>query len=80
MQEEGDSEESEHVKEGYARFGLAVYSGQVLEHGLVNALLILHLLPTRRHLTRTASEWAAEVDAFMDRHFETTMGRMIRVM
>jgi hypothetical protein len=32
-----DHDQGEHVKEVCARFGLAVYCAQVLEHGLVNA-------------------------------------------
>jgi hypothetical protein len=71
-------DEDEHVKEVYARFGLAVYFAQVLEHGLVNALVILDLIPSRRHLARSPDEWGAEVDAFMDRHFQATMGRLMR--
>ena len=67
-----------HVREVYARYGLAVYCAQVLEHGLVNALVILDLIPSRRHLARSSEEWGADVDAFMDRHFEATMGRMMR--
>jgi hypothetical protein len=62
----------------YARFGLAFYYAQVLEHGIVNALVVLDLIPSRRHLVRTAQEWASLHDEFMSRHFETTMGRMIR--
>lgn len=72
------NDEGEHVKEVYARFGLAVYYAQVLEHGLVNALVILDLIPSRRHRARSSEEWGAEVDAFMDRHFEATMGRMMK--
>lgn len=69
---------NELVKEVYARFGLAIYFAQVLEHGLVNALVVLDLIPARRHLVRSADEWGENVDSFMDRHFETTMGRMMR--
>jgi hypothetical protein len=72
-----DRDEDDQVKEVYARFGLAVYFAQVLEHGLVNALVILDLIPSRRHLARSADEWGVEVDAFMDRHFQATMGRMM---
>src|SRR5438270_8989037 len=68
----------EHVKEVYARFGLAFYCAQVLEHGIVNAMVVLHLIPSRRHLAGTPEAWANWVDNFMSRHFETTMGRMIR--
>jgi hypothetical protein len=46
-----------HVKEVYARFGLAVYWAQVLERGVVNALVIVDLIPSRRHLARSAEEW-----------------------
>jgi hypothetical protein len=73
-----DHDQGEHVKEVYARFGLAVYCVQVLEHALVNALVILDLIPSRRHLARSGDEWGAEVDAFMNRHFEVTMGRMMK--
>jgi hypothetical protein len=68
----------EHVKEVYARFGLAFYCAQVLEHGIVNAMVVLHLIPSRRHLAGAPEAWANLVDNFMSRHFETTMGRMIR--
>jgi hypothetical protein len=73
-----DHDHGEHVKEVYARFGVAVYCAQVLEHGLVNALVILDLIPSRRNLARSRDEWGAEVDTFMDRHFEETMGRMMK--
>lgn len=78
MMYEPDDADSEQVKEVYARFGLAVYYAQVLEHGIVNALVILDLIPSRRHLARSTDEWGGEVDAFMDRHFQATMGRMMR--
>jgi hypothetical protein len=78
MMHEPHDADGEQVKEVYARFGLAVYFAQVLEHGIVNALVILDLIPTRRHLARSADEWGSEVDAFMDRHFQAPMGRMMR--
>ena len=73
-------DEDDHVKEVYARFGLAVYYAQVLEHGLVNALVVLELIPARRADATTRDEWSATVDAFMDRQFETTMGRMMKTL
>ena len=72
-----DYDKGGHIKEVYARFGLALYHAQVLEHGLVNALVILDLIPSQRTLARSQHEWGASVDTFMDRHFETTMGRMM---
>jgi hypothetical protein len=36
-------DKDEHVNEVYARFGLAMYFAQVLEHGLVNAFIWVKL-------------------------------------
>jgi hypothetical protein len=71
-------DEDEHIKEVYARFGLALYCAQVLEHWLVNALVMMDLIPNRRHQARAEEEWANEVDPFMDRQFEEPMGRLIK--
>lgn len=71
-----DAEET--TKEVYARFGLAVYYGQVLEHGLVNAMAILQLFPHRQTNAHDRAHWSAAVDGLMDRHFQTTLGRMIK--
>jgi hypothetical protein len=76
MTDMSDITEDEEVKEVYARYGLALYYAQVLEHGLVNALVVLDLIPTERHLSKSAEQWGSSVDAFMDRHFEMTMGRL----
>jgi hypothetical protein len=38
----------------------------LLEHGLVNALVILDMIPSRRHRARSLGEWEAQVDAFID--------------
>lgn len=71
-------DEGEHNKTVYAHFGLAIYLAQCFEHGIVNALAILDLIPTRRSLVHSLEEWAVSVDEFMDRHFEHTLGQMIR--
>ena len=77
MREE-QNRESDEIKEVYAKFGLAMYFAQVLEHGIVNALVSLDLIPNRRKHAPTPEEWSATVDSFMSRHFEKTMGRMLR--
>jgi hypothetical protein len=71
-------EADEHVKEVYAHFGLAIYLAQVLEHGLAVAFLYLDLMPASIGKIRSREEWMSRMDAFMDRHFETTLGKMIR--
>ncbi len=72
------TDEGEQIKEVYARFGLAVYYAQVLEHGLVNALLLLDFISTRQGVACSREDWSADVDAFMDRHFEGTMGKLMK--
>lgn len=69
---------SEQIKEVYANFGLAIYQAQCLEHGLVNALVFLDLIPNSRKLAKSAPEWVELVDSFMDSKFELTLGKMIR--
>lgn len=71
-------DENEHHKEVYAYFGLAMYTAQVLEHGIVNALVYCDLIPNRREKVKSQEEWSFEVDQFMDGHFENTMARLIK--
>src|SRR5262245_53652294 len=63
--------EDAHVREVYAYFGLAVYCGQVLEHGIVNSMVVLRLL-------RGDVFTSGDIDAFMDQKFENTLGKLIR--
>lgn len=67
----------DHTKEVYARFGLSFYYAQVLEHGIVNALVMLDLVPKRHDQARTVAKWEATFDSFMSEHFERTMGRLL---
>lgn len=69
--------EDEHVKTVYAHFGLAVYLGQVLEHGIVNALLIVDLAPRAKEVA-TKDTWGHVVDVFFADRFRETLGRLIR--
>jgi hypothetical protein len=71
-----DAEET--TKEVYARFGLAMYYAQVLEHGLVNAMVCLQLLPNMRAVARDHEQWSVAIDGFMDRQVQTTLGQMIK--
>lgn len=59
------------IREVNAYFGLAVYCGQVLEHGIVNAMVIVRL-PNRDRFSK------GDIDAFMDGQFENTLGRLIK--
>lgn len=66
-----DSEEL--AKEVYAHFGLAIYFAQILEHGLVNALVYADLLQNRK-----PNQTVEDFDLFMDTNFEKTMGELIQ--
>lgn len=71
-------DENEHHKEVFAYFGLAMFTAQVLEHAIVNALVISDLIPNRRDKAASQESWNLEVDQFMDGHFENTMARLIK--
>ena len=73
-----DKQHDEHSKTVYAHFGLAMFLAQVLEHGLVNALVFIELLPARAGNPVPRKQWEAEFESFFDRNFETTLGKMIR--
>ena len=64
-------DESDQIRDTYAHFGLALYMAQVLEHGLVNAMLVASIAGGKRLPP-------SEIDAFMDKKFELTLGRLIR--
>lgn len=66
-----------HVKEVFANFGLSIYAAQCLEHGLVNALIYLKLIPSKT-LEVPKIDWAHMVDDFAAENFEHTLGRMIK--
>ena len=64
--------DDEQTKEVFAQFGLALYLAQVLEHGLVNAMIISELLPDKENFTKQ------NVDDFMNQQFEKTLGTLIK--
>lgn len=71
--------DSVQIREVYSRFGLAMYMAQVLEHGMVNALLVLRLLPTmREHADRTS--WDEAFDRFYDAELAKTFGNIVRAL
>lgn len=59
------------VLDTYAHFGLAIYQLQVLEHAVVNAMVVARM-PNRDRITRR------DIDAFMDWEFDRTLGQLFR--
>jgi len=76
-------DESEHIKEVYAHFGLAIYLAQCVEHTIVNGLFYTDLLPDVLHKVKgrepfTKQDWEAAFDAFRDQRFRLTLGNMFK--
>ena len=63
--------DSEQTRDVYAHYGLAMYLAQCLEHGIVNALVILRL-PEKERYTRQ------DIDEFMEGKFQKTLGTLIK--
>lgn len=61
------------VRDTYAHFGLAIYRAQVLEVGIVNAMVIGRM-PDRQRIARH------EIDAFMERSYRNTLGQLVRAL
>ncbi|MFN3774964.1 hypothetical protein [Sphingomonas parapaucimobilis] len=71
--------EDAQVREVYSRYGLAMFMAQVLEHGMVNAMIVVQLLPARSNF-RGHAEWFSAFDKFHDAEFSKTFGNMIRAL
>lgn len=56
-----DSFEAAQIREVYSRYGLAMYMVQMLEHGMVNAAVVMRTLPALRSHTNEAG-WQAAFD------------------
>ena len=72
--------EDDHHKEVYARFGLAVYQAQVLETGLIQALVALDFLPTNASHISEKIDWSQKFDSFYDERAALTMGNLIKAL
>ena len=63
--------DEEQTRDVYAHYGLAMYLAQILEHGIVNSLVILRL-PKKDKYT------CQDIDEFMAGRFEKTLGALIK--
>src|SRR5262245_57057448 len=64
-------DESDQIRDVYAHFGLALYMAQVLEHGLVNAM-VAGQMPAPARVTRQ------QIDVFMESQFDEALGKLIQ--
>jgi hypothetical protein len=67
--------EPEEAKEIYAHFGLAFYISNVLEHGIVNALLFLDTFQDPQRCTNR-EQWENLIDKHFDDSFKMTLGQL----
>lgn len=66
-------DDNEQCREVYAWAGLALYQAQVIEHGLVNAILVVRLAED----SDFASSFS-DGDHFFAEHFQRTMGQLMK--
>ena len=68
--------DEEQIREVYSRYGLAMYMVQVLEHGMVNAGIIMRTLGKRASYPDEDS-WLAAFDASYETGLAKTYGNML---
>lgn len=74
-----DDDDAVQIREVYSRYGLAMYQAQVLEHGMVNAVIIARMLPAMlEHADRSA--WEDAFDGAYDVELAKTFGNMLRAL
>lgn len=74
-----DDEDAVQIREVYSRYGLAMYQAQVLEHGMVNAVIVARMLPTMRgYPDRWA--WEEAFDRAYDVELAKTFGNILRAL
>lgn len=74
-----EDKDSIQIREVYSRYGLAMYQAQVLEHGMVNAVIIARMLPTMRNHSDKAA-WEDAFDRAYDVELAKTFGNMLRAL
>ena len=70
--------ESEHVREVYAHYGLAMYWAQCLEQSIFQQLLFFDHFPKAVATYTTPENWAADYDKYEMQELGNTMGKLIR--
>lgn len=71
--------ENAQTREVYSRYGLAMYMAQVLEHGMVNAAIVMQTLRLLRTHPDEAS-WHRAYDEAYEKGLGKTYGNMLRAL
>ena len=70
-------DKSEHCKEVYAYYGLAMYRAQCVEQSIIQLLIFCDLYEKEANSKHTQEEWEAKFDTFDQEVSDKTMGRLI---
>ena len=73
-----DQQESDHIRDVYAHFGLAVYLAQCVEQSIFQHLLFLDHFPKAIAEFTSKEAWVSAFDEFEARELSQTMGKLIR--
>ncbi len=68
---------SEHCKEVYAYFGLAMYRAQCVEQSIVQLLIFFDFFKENAPKFESREKWEADFDRFDDALSKKTMGRLV---
>lgn len=71
-------DKSEHCKEIYAYFGLAMFKAQCVESSITQMLIFCDLYEKEAKVSINQSEWEVKFDAFDQQLSAKPMGRLIR--
>ncbi|MFW1480277.1 hypothetical protein ACEWA0_22800, partial [Vibrio parahaemolyticus] len=70
-------DKTEHCKEVYAYYGLAMYRAQCVEQSIIQLLIFCDLYEREAKSKHTQEEWEAKFDSFDQEVSDKTMGRLI---
>jgi hypothetical protein len=68
---------SEHCKEVYAYFGLAIYNAQCVESSIIQMLIFCDLYEKEAKKNQSQTKWETKFDEFDQQLSAKTMGRLI---
>lgn len=71
---------SEHCKEVYAYFGLAMYRAQCVEQSIIQLLIFFDFFKENVPKFESQAKWEADFDRFEDALSKKTMGRLLRAI
>lgn len=71
---------SEHCKEVYAHFGLAMYRAQCVEQSIAGLITFFHFFPENLSKVTSQEEWEKSYDNFDGAISAKTMGQLVRFL